>query len=158
MINVVEAHSGDLDAVMQIMAAAFDKQFGEAWTRSQCAGILPMQGVKLLLARDDETSQPCGFSLFRTVAGDAELLLLAVSPSAQGHGIGRLLLTHFINEAKKSGADRIHLEVREGNRAIELYQSAGFSPAGRRRNYYCGNNGIQRDALTFVLNGDTGSE
>lgn len=154
MINVVEAHSGNLDGVMKIMVAAFDQQFGEAWTRSQCAGILPMQGVKLFLAEDDETSQPYGFSLFRTVADDAELLLLAVSPSAQGRGIGRLLLKCFIKEAKKSGAEHIHLEVREGNRAIRLYESAGFSPVGRRKNYYRGNNGAQHDALTFVLNGD----
>ena len=32
----------DLDDVMRIMTAAFQPCFGEAWTRSQCAGILPM--------------------------------------------------------------------------------------------------------------------
>ena len=158
MITLVEAHSGDLDAVMTIMTAAFDEQYGEAWTRSQCAGILPMQGVKLILAddaEDQEDSRPRGFSLFRIIAGDAELLLLAVSPEAQGRGIGRLLLNQFIDEAKKNRASRIHLEVREGNRAIQLYRSAGFAPAGRRRNYYRGANGKQHDALTFVLNVNT---
>ena len=34
----------DLDDVMRIMSGAFQPCFGEAWTRSQCAGILPMSG------------------------------------------------------------------------------------------------------------------
>ena len=44
--------SGDLDDVMTVMDAAFGNRFGEAWTRSQCAGILPMGGVCLIVARD----------------------------------------------------------------------------------------------------------
>ena len=30
---------------MAVMDGAFGDSFGEAWTRSQCAGILPMDGV-----------------------------------------------------------------------------------------------------------------
>jgi ribosomal-protein-alanine N-acetyltransferase len=153
MITLRDARSQDLDAVMEIMSAAFDSKYGEAWTRSQCGGILPMAGVRLTLAQD-ENSQPCGFSLYRTIAGDSELLLLAVSPHAQKQGIGRLLLTQFIDDSKKNGADRIHLEVRDGNTAIELYRSVGFVPVGRRRKYYRGRDGESRDALTFVLKVD----
>ena len=40
--------SDDLDEVMAVMEAAFGDRFGEAWTRSQCAGILPMAGVSLI--------------------------------------------------------------------------------------------------------------
>ena len=154
MILLKEARSEDLDSVMEIMGAAFDPKYGEAWTRSQCAGILPMAGVRMMVAREKETSRPCGFSLYRTIAGDSELLLLAVPPGAQRHGIGRLLLTEFIDQSKKCGADRVHLEVRDGNAAIELYRSAGFVAVGRRRKYYRGRNGEVNDALTFVLNVD----
>ena len=56
--------SRDLDAVITIMDAAFDDRFGEAWTRSQCAGILPMPGVRLVVARLDGDA-PAGFSLSR---------------------------------------------------------------------------------------------
>ena len=153
MITLRDARSQDLDAVMEIMSAAFDPKYGEAWTRSQCGGILPMAGVRLTLAQD-ENSQPCGFSLYRTIAGDSELLLLAVSPHAQKQGIGHILLTQFIDDSKKNGADRIHLEVRDGNSAIELYRSVGFVPVGRRRKYYRGRDGETRDALTFVLKVD----
>ena len=77
------------------MEAAFGDRYGEAWTRSQCAGILPMAGVSLMLARDPDSGAPIGFSLFRSVADQAELLLLAVLPSHRRRGIGRSLLDHF---------------------------------------------------------------
>ncbi len=149
-IRIQQGGDGDLDSVMRIMGAAFPSRYGEAWTRSQCAGILPMTGVKLVLARDGE-QEPVGFSLYRTVAGDAELLLLAVAPKARGNGVGRQLLGHFIEDAKKNGAERIHLEVREGNPAIRIYVAAGFEQVNRRRNYYRGSGGAGFDALTFVL-------
>jgi len=135
---------------MRVMTAAFSDRYGEAWTRSQCAGILPMSGVKLILAEDGEDNV-VGFSLYRTIAEDAELLLLAVAPDSQGEGIGRDLLGHFIDDSRKSGAERIHLEVRDGNPAIRLYEAAGFEQANRRRDYYQGREGDRFDALTFVL-------
>jgi hypothetical protein len=39
------------------MTAAFPARFGEAWTRSQCAGILPMTGVRLMLAENGSASR-----------------------------------------------------------------------------------------------------
>ena len=151
--QLVQGNSDDLDAVMQVMSAAFPAEYGEAWTRSQCAGILPMTGVKLILAEDGEDNV-VGFSLYRTIADDSELLLLAVHPESRSCGIGRLLLSHFIEDSRKNGANRIHLEVRDGNSAIEVYRSAGFEPVNRRSNYYRGRGGGAFDALTFVLSAD----
>jgi ribosomal-protein-alanine N-acetyltransferase len=141
----------DLDSVMRVMTAAFPERYGEAWTRSQCAGILPMTGVKLVLATDSDDRVVVGFALYRTVADDAELLLLAVDPQSQGRGIGRQLLAHFIRDSRSTGAKRIHLEVRDGNSAVRIYQAAGFEQANRRRNYYRSRDGNAFDALTFVL-------
>ena len=142
--------SEDLDAVMGIMETAFGTRFGEAWTRSQCAGILPMAGVSLTLARDDEGAAT-GFSLIRSVADESELLLIAVSPDRRRQGVGRGLLNHFLDQARSEGITRAHLEVRNGNPAIHMYRHAGFEPIGRRRNYYRGDDGQQFDALTFAL-------
>jgi len=142
--------SEDLDAVMEIMEAAFGNRFGEAWTRSQCAGILPMAGVSLTLARDTEGATT-GFSLVRSVADESELLLIAVSPDHRRKGVGRGLLGHFLEHARSEGIARAHLEVRDGNPAIHMYRHAGFEPIGRRRNYYRGQDGQQFDALTFAL-------
>lgn len=139
----------DLDHVMRVMTAAFPPTFGEAWTRSQCAGILPMSGVSLTVA---EVGGHCvGFSLMRAVADESELLLIGVEPNAQRQGVGAALVTHFITKSRTAGAHRFHLEVREGNPAVTLYQVAGFSPAGRRRDYYRGPNGDRHDALTLAL-------
>jgi ribosomal-protein-alanine N-acetyltransferase len=134
---------------MRIMTAAFRPCFGEAWTRSQCAGILPMQGVSLTIAECG--GDPVGFSLVRAVADEAELLLLAVDPADQKQGIGQALLDEFIAGALVGGAHRLHLEVRDGNPAIDLYRASGFSAAGRRRNYYHGPEGEAYDAVTLLL-------
>jgi [ribosomal protein S18]-alanine N-acetyltransferase len=140
----------DLDDVMSVMDSAFGRHFGEAWTRSQCAGILPMAGVALILARDPANGQTIGFSLSRTVADESELLLLAVVPSHHRRGIGGRLLDDFMSRARDHGTARIHLEVRDGNPAVEMYQAAGFRAVGRRRNYYHAPDGRRFDALTLL--------
>jgi ribosomal-protein-alanine N-acetyltransferase len=140
----------DLDAVVAIMDAAFDDRFGEGWTRSQCAGILPMPGVTITIARLPG-GEPVGFALQRVIAGDGELLLLATDPGYRRRGIGRALLEHFLDEAREAGTSQVHLEVRDGNPAVAMYRRAGFKSVGRRRKYYHGRTGGQFDALTLSL-------
>jgi ribosomal-protein-alanine N-acetyltransferase len=142
------AGDADLRDVMTVMDASFDPGFGEAWTLAQCAGLLPLPGVWLTIARDDEAV--LGFALARIVADEAELLLLAVKPACRRRGVGRILLEHFEDEAAARGATRLHLEVREGNHALRLYEQAGFGLVGRRRDYYCGRKGDRYDALTLA--------
>jgi ribosomal-protein-alanine N-acetyltransferase len=138
----------DLDAVMEVMNTAFDPGFGEAWTRAQCAGILPMAGVALTLA--DGGGSPLGFSLVRAVAGESELLLLAVAPAARHRGVGTQLMRQYVEDAGRSGIRKLHLEVRESNPAVSLYRQHDFVVEGRRRNYYRGAGGQLHDALTMV--------
>lgn len=145
---IAEGGSADLDSVIEVMNAAFDERFGEAWTRSQCAGILPMPGVRLVVAHFAD-GRILGFSLHRTISDEAELLLLAVAPSFRRRGIGRMLLDHFLEAARAKGVTRVHLEVREGNPAVLMYRSAGFRLVGRRRKYYRGRFGGEYDALTL---------
>lgn len=149
-VRLRPGNSADLDDVMEVMNAAFGSRFGEAWTRSQCAGILPMAGVTLVVAREPATGDAIGFSLSRTVADESELLLLAVLPGRHRQGIGTRLLDEFAGRARGQGLRRIHLEVRDGNPATQMYRAAGFRAIGRRRNYYRAPNGQRLDALTFV--------
>lgn len=144
--------SADLPEVMVVMESAFGETYGEAWTRSQVAGILPMAGVSLVLARSDGDASCAGFSLARAVADEAELLLIAVLPDQRRRGIGRSLLRHFIDQARKRGLSRVHLEVRHGNQASALYRELGFEPVGRRRDYYRGSDRRRHDAITFARN------
>jgi ribosomal-protein-alanine N-acetyltransferase len=152
-IRIEPGGPADLPAVMRVMEDSFDPAYGEGWTGPQCAGLLPMSGVWLNIAREGETA--AGFALSRVVAGEAELLLLAVRCGRQKSGIGELLLNRFMDDARGRGVRQLHLEVRDGNPAIRLYKRAGFSQVGRRRNYYSGRDGQLYDALTLAKTFDS---
>lgn len=78
-----------------------------------------------------------GFYIGQFIAGEASLFDLAVLPTAQGQGFGRLLLQHFIQQSEQQAALDCWLEVRESNhKAIRLYQSEGFHQTAKRANYY----------------------
>lgn len=82
-------------------------------------------------------TRPQGFLLGRAVAGEAELLTLAVAPEARRQGVGSALLRDFAVASQARGAAEAFLEVAEGNAgAIALYAGRGWESAGRRRNYY----------------------
>jgi ribosomal-protein-alanine N-acetyltransferase len=152
-IRIGPGAATDLPAVMRVMEDSFDPAYGEGWTGPQCAGLLPMAGVWLSLAREGD--MVAGFALARVVAAEAELLLLAVRRVRQKHGIGQLLLNRFTEDARRRGASQLHLEVRDGNPAVSLYKQAGFSQVGRRRNYYSGRDGQLFDALTLAKTFDS---
>ncbi len=139
--------AGALDEAMAVMAHAFDPAFGEAWSASQCSGVLAMPGATLLIARHDDA--PIGFALIRTIVGEAELMLIAVLPAARTNGVGRALLEQAMVAAQRGGAKHAFLEVRADNQAIALYEQAGFRRVGMRANYYRGGDGQVRNALTF---------
>ena len=149
-VRIAPGGPDHLDAVMAVMHSAFGDKFGEAWTRSQLSGILPMAGVSLTIATDRTNDSVVGFSLVRTVADESELLLIAVLADQQGRGVGGLLLDRFLDSARQDGVTRVHLEVRDGNPAISIYHAAGFSAVGRRRNYYHAPNGKRYDAITLA--------
>ena len=147
----------DLDLIMAVMAAAFDPAYGEAWTRAQVEDALVLPNTHYLLAGADgrapgEGSEAAGFALSRGAADEEELLLIAVDPRHRGRGIGTALMTRFIAEAGARGAERLFLEMREGNPAESLYRRHGFAVVGRRRAYYRRGTGVPRDAITFARN------
>lgn len=143
-----------LDAIMAIMATAFDPAFGEAWNRRQVEEALVLPGTNYLLAGADghapaAVADAVGFTLSRAVADEEELLLLAVEPTHRGRGVGARLLRRAIEEARQRGIGRVFLEMRDGNGAEALYRRHGFTAIGRRRHYYRRGSGAARDAITF---------
>lgn len=147
-IVLADCDASRLDDVMRIMADTFDPAFGEAWTLAQCSGILLVPGVWMTLACAPDGA-PAGFSIARVVLDEAELLLLGVRPTHRRRGVGGQLLRHFRDTAAWRGATRLHLEMRDGNDAIALYEAAGFQQVGRRPNYYRGAASETSDALTL---------
>ncbi len=71
--------------------------------------------------------------------GEAQILNLSVVADARREGLGRLLLRHFVDDARDLRAEQVFLEVRASNAAaIGLYESEGFAPVARRISYYPG--------------------
>ena len=106
------AHPWDADALAEAMA-------------SPCAFAL------------QAGTPPMGFILARGVAGEAEILTLAVAPAARRQGLGRALVDAAAALAAEASAEVMWLEVAEDNTAARaLYAAAGFEPCGRRTRYY----------------------
>jgi [ribosomal protein S18]-alanine N-acetyltransferase len=114
-------------------AALHARCFGHAprpWSEEEFAEMLDQAGV---FAADCDG----GFAVGRVVAGEAELLTLAVAPEARREGRGRRLLAAFEAEAMARGAVAVFLEVGEDNLAARgLYAAEGYASAGYRRDYY----------------------
>lgn len=66
-----------------------------------------------------------GFSTFNA-AKLINIHDLAVNPKYRGQGIGEALLTAVEEKAKETGCCKVTLEVREDNRAKNLYERFGF--------------------------------
>lgn len=139
----------EITAAMEVMSAAFPPEFGEAWSLAQLTGMMQLPGSILVIGYTD--AGPVGFGLLRSIAGEAELLLLAVHPDHRGRNHGRRLLDRCMTEAEGSGAEALFLEVRSGNPAIRLYGKAGFHQYNVRPNYYSGSNGDRFDALSLKV-------
>lgn len=96
-------------------------------------------------------TDPLGFAMGRLVAGEAELLTIAVDPAAQGQGVGTRLMRAFLDDLQQRGAETVFLEVAEGNApARALYARADFAVTGRRRGYYHAADGAAVDAVVMT--------
>ena len=112
------------------------------WGEAEFSAILADPLAFLLVEGD------FGFLLGRAVAGEAEVLTIAVLPEARRRGLGARLVARFLYQARLRGADEAFLEVAAGNAAaLALYRTQGFGDAGLRRGYYRHPDGRSEDAL-----------
>ena len=110
------------------------KSFGTPWSMALLEETLnsPLDVTWIL----EEDGAPCGYLNYRSVAGEGELMRMAVSPDVRGRGLGMRLVQEMLSYAE--GRDEaILLEVRAGNRpAVRLYEKAGFTRISLRKDYY----------------------
>jgi ribosomal-protein-alanine N-acetyltransferase len=91
-----------------------------------------------------------GFALARILAGETELLTLAVSPDMRRRGRASALLAQWITAAAPL-ADTAFLEVAADNTAARaLYARHAFAACGRRKGYYARPGGTAVDALMMT--------
>ncbi|MHC3126287.1 alanine acetyltransferase [Brevundimonas sp. GN22] len=128
------------------LAAIHQEAFDVPWSEQAFAELLASPGVQL--AGDER-----GFILTRTVAGEAEVLTVAVRPDFRRQGLGHQLMAEAIVCSAALGAERMFLEVAQSNvAAIALYKSRGFEQVGLRKNYYQRADGSSEHATVMALN------
>lgn len=109
--------------------------FSDPWSVAAFEELLPLSYMVSLIAEDDDGIG--GYLVAREIAGESEILNLAVVPEARRGGLGRRLLEEGLGQLQERGAQRVWLEVRESNAAAQaLYAGRGFQTAGRRSRYY----------------------
>jgi len=129
-------------------AALHRQAFDRAWSANELQRVIDGPCTFTLEAVRQET--PLGFIVVRAVAGEAEILTLAVHPDARRRGLGRALVESAAITAKGFGAEAFWLEVAVDNAAaIALYAATGFQAAGGRPRYYAGKEGERIDALVM---------
>ena len=78
-----------------------------------------------------------GFVIVRKNFDAWEIMQIVIDFQYQRQKLATQLLQFVIDAAKKSGAERIQLEVRKSNlAAITLYLQCGFKEVGLRKKYY----------------------
>lgn len=121
------APAEDAAILAGLHAAAFDKP----WSAGEIAALMTTPGVFAL------TVDLQGFILCRSIAGEAEVLTLAVVPAARRLGVGRALVEAAAGLAATQAAACLFLEVAHDNvAALALYAAAGFERVGLRKGYY----------------------
>jgi ribosomal-protein-alanine N-acetyltransferase len=143
------ATAKDAAALAEVHAQAF----GEPWTPEAFGELLAGPGAYAVAAEDDRM---VGLILMRALAGEGEVITLAVAPSHRRQGVARALLEAGLGLAGQAGAEAMFLEVAADNGpAIDLYRAAGFETVGRRAGYYKRTTEPVADALVLrrVING-----
>lgn len=137
----------DVDAVMKIEKRAYEFP----WTQGIFRDCLRVGYCCWCYEHDGQLE---GYGVMSVAAGEAHILNLTVRPESQRQGIGRKLMTHFLQLARRHNADIVMLEVRPSNTAaVHLYEKLGFNEVGVRRNYYPAQNG-REDGLLYALSLD----
>lgn len=135
----------DLDKIMKIEPRAYEFP----WSENIFRDCLRVGYCCWCYEQNDEL---LAYGVMSVAAGESHILNLTVVPELQRKGIGRKMLKHFIQLARRHKADTLMLEVRPSNTgAIRLYGALGFNEIGLRQNYYPAENG-REDALQLALN------
>jgi ribosomal-protein-alanine N-acetyltransferase len=129
--SVTEAKPGDAADLSALHGASFHR----GWSEDEFERLLLDRAV--VAHRVTIGRRLVGFIISRIVAGEAEILSVAVASAQRGKGLGRQMLNLHLRRLAGLGTRTVFLEVGEDNApANRLYQRAGFRTVGRREGYY----------------------
>lgn len=129
------------------------ERFYRGWGDGEFHSLLTQSNVFGFSARITNGAAGLGgFVLAREVAGEAEILTVAVSEKYPRQGLGWRLMLAALRETRARGGETVFLEVDEGNAAaIGLYRKLGFHQAAARKGYYNDGRGNKSTALVMRL-------
>lgn len=131
------------------LADLHDRAFDRPWTALEFDDLLKSPGAFAILGEAGEPAEAKGFILCRSIAGEAEILTIAVDPAARRRGWGAALVEIAAGIAAETGSEAMFLEVATDNHAaVGLYQTTGFAKVGLRKGYYPHPDGA-KDALVM---------
>ncbi len=109
--------------------------FSDPWSAAAFEEVFRFPlGIGLVAEADRRIG---GYLVGRAVAGEGEIMNLAVAPEHRREGLGSRLLEEGLALLQARGARQVYLEVRAGNDgARALYEGRGFRQVGRRSGYY----------------------
>lgn len=123
------------EAQLEEVYAVFRDAIPECWSVEALREELHHPMARILVAIQNRVV--LGFVQARHIAGEGDLLNIAVSAAARRQGIGRILIQALLELAQKEKIAHYILEVREQNTpAIAFYESLGMIRVGRRRDFY----------------------
>ncbi|NYT76704.1 tRNA (adenosine(37)-N6)-threonylcarbamoyltransferase complex dimerization subunit type 1 TsaB [Alcaligenaceae bacterium] len=122
------------------------------WSRGNFADGLDA-GYSAWVAR--QGGAVVGFYMAMHAPDIAHILVIAVRPDCQSHGVGNTLLQHCERRARERGLPALLLEVRPSNeKAITFYERLGFQVIATRKAYYPAGHGQREDGLVMQKNLD----
>ncbi|MDE1996361.1 MAG: GNAT family N-acetyltransferase [Rhizobiaceae bacterium] len=135
------------------VATLHSERFSRPWDDSEFQGLLSQDTTFGFVARQTNAilkkTLP-GFVLARHVAGEAEILSVAVNAKLGRSGLGWRLMQAALREARDRGGETMFLEVDGINHpALGLYRKLGFEKVGERKAYYVGEDGAKSTALVM---------
>lgn len=128
-----ELNAADSAWMAGMHAQCFDEL--QRWSASAMAGLLRQPLTRAIGISIHGI--PAGFIMARNVAGEGEILTLAVHPDYRRNGIASRLLHAFIEKETTHNLQSLFLEVMVTNQpAIDFYKAHGFEVISKRANYY----------------------
>lgn len=145
MLTIQTIKDTDFDRLFEIEQAAHITP----WTMGTLKNTHGGRYVNLKLLQDDNI---VAFAICQTVLDEATLFNIAVEPSQQGRGLGKMLLLDLIEKLKARGIMTLWLEVRESNQVAKaLYEQLGFNEVDIRKNYYPTKDNKRENAIVMAL-------
>lgn len=110
-----------------ILEAGFSLEPKDLKVLTDPVGQIIDQGGHIFLAEGDDGQAVGCCALMAMDDGGYELCKMAVTPSARGQGVSKLLIQACIDKARQLGAVRLYLETNSVlTPALKLYEAFGF--------------------------------